>query len=178
MAGIKKVRKKRKHNNPKRIDAGTKEIIRLRIAQGASFTAVGREYGLHHEQVKRIWNSVGEEEQEKIQARAKEVTVQVSDAIEQLSGNFEERVLNIAKPALIEALGALANRIHNSQWQDDGMTDKDLAGAIKLLHGITSGQLKPKKEDEDEQEQGKAKASEVDKIYDFFSKNIDKQITQ
>lgn len=163
--------KKRVYKKPNRVETIEKDLMMTRVAQGASYSAVGKEHGFHHEQVKRMWTALGEDEQKKYLARAKDVNNQVSNALETLSGVFDVRVQNIAKPALIEALTALAGRIHDYSWAEDKLSNKDLAGAIKLLHGITAGVLQPKEPAEEQKE-----TSEVDKIYKFFSESIDTTI--
>ena len=57
--------KKRVYKKPNRVETIEKDLMMTRVAQGASYSAVGKEHGFHHEQVKRMWTALGEDEQKK-----------------------------------------------------------------------------------------------------------------
>lgn len=120
-----------------------KSAVCVRYAQTGSLRAVAAEFGISAMRVKRLWDSVGSEQQQVIRASV-EITRQEVEAElvrSELTGDYLERVI-LARDAAIDEL---CKRLTNIELRSK-MTDKNLIAACKTLYDISAGAEKPQTE--------------------------------
>lgn len=114
----------------------------VRYVQTGSLRAVAAEFGISAMRVKRLWDSIGSDQQQVIRASVEDVRQEVEAGIVQseLTGDYLERVIKARNAAINELYNRLTDVVHRSK-----MTDKNLIAACKTLHDISIGaeQRKP-----------------------------------
>lgn len=120
-----------------------KSAVCVRYAQTGSLRAVAAEFGISAMRVKRLWDSIGSDQQQVIRASVEDVRQEVETVIVQseLTGDYLERVIQARNAAINELYNRLTNIVHRNK-----MTDKNLIAACKTLHDISIGAEQPQTE--------------------------------
>ena len=108
----------------KTLDDDEKNAVCVRYVQTGSLRAVAAEFGISAMRVKRLWDSIGSDQQQVIRA-----------------GDYLERVIQARNAAINELYNRLTNIVHRNK-----MTDKNLIAACKTLHDISIGAEQPQTE--------------------------------
>ena len=127
----------------KTLDDDEKNAVCVRYVQTGSLRAVAAEFGISAMRVKRLWDSIGSDQQQVIRASVEEVRQEVETVIVQseLTGDYLERVIQARNAAINELYNRLTNIVHRNK-----MTDKNLIAACKPLHDISIGAEQPQTE--------------------------------
>ena len=127
----------------KTLDDDEKNAVCVRYVQTGSLRAVAAEFGISAMRVKRLWDSIGSDQQQVIRASVEEVRQEVETVIVQseLTGDYLERVIQARNAAINELYNRLTNIVHRNK-----MTDKNLIAACKTLHDISIGAEQPQTE--------------------------------
>ena len=127
----------------KTLDDDEKNAVCVRYVQTGSLRAVAAEFGISAMRVKRLWDSIGSDQQQVIRASVEEVRQEVETVIVQseLTGDYLERVIQARNAAINELYNRLTNIVHRNK-----MTDKNLIAACKALHDISIGAEQPQTE--------------------------------
>lgn len=112
----------------KTLDDDEKNAVCVRYVQTGSLRAVAAEFGISAMRVKRLWDSIGSDQQQVIRASVEEVRQEVETVIVQseLTGDYLERVIQARNAAINELYNRLTNIVHRNK-----MTDKNLIAACK-----------------------------------------------
>lgn len=127
----------------KTLDDDEKNAVCVRYVQTGSLRAVAAEFGISAMRVKRLWDSIGSDQQQVVRASVEEVRHEVETAIvhSELTGDYLERVIEARNAAINELYNRLTNIVHRNK-----MTDKNLIAACKTLHDISIGVEQPQTE--------------------------------
>lgn len=118
----------------------------VRYAQTGSLRAVASEYGISPMRVKRLWEALGEQQQQVLRASVEDLRQEVETTIvrSELTGDYLERVIK-ARDAAIAELWA---RLSDAKLRR-AMSDKNLIAACKTLYDMSSGAEKRQSEPND-----------------------------
>lgn len=105
-----------------------KNAVCVRYAQTGSLRAVASEYGISPMRVKRLWEALGEQQQQVLRASVEDLRQEVETTIvrSELTGDYLERVIK-ARDAAIAELWA---RLSDAKLRR-AMSDKNLIAACK-----------------------------------------------
>lgn len=113
-----------------------KNAVCVRYAQTGSLRAVASEYGISPMRVKRLWEALGEQQQQVLRASVEDLRQEVETTIvrSELTGDYLERVIK-ARDAAIAELWA---RLSDAKLRR-AMSDKNLIAACKTLYDMKRG---------------------------------------
>ena len=113
-----------------------KNAVCVRYAQTGSLRAVASEYGISPMRVKRLWEALGEQQQQVLRASVEDLRQEVETKIvrSELTGDYLERVIK-ARLSDVKLRRA--------------MSDKNLIAACKTLYDMSSGAEKRQSEPND-----------------------------
>lgn len=126
----------------KTLNDDEKNAVCVRYVQTGSLRAVAAEFGISAMRVKRLWDSIGSDQQQLIRASVEEVRQEVETVIVQseLTGDYLERVIQARNAAINELYNRLTNIVHRNK-----MTDKNLIAACKTCTTSASGPSSPRR---------------------------------
>ncbi len=116
------------------------QLICSRYVQLGSFNKVAREFDMHPQTVKRIWERLPEAKKTEFTQRHNGIVETAIETVarieaEMQAGDFYEKVAS----ARNKALGILIKRLDNSVEGLNGISDKELLNSLRLLHSMSAG---------------------------------------
>ncbi len=118
-------------------DVAQRELILTRYAQRGSFQAVAKEFGTHAMTVKRMWDKLPEEERDRFRAAAENIQEEIRQVITLSDTECAADQIRLINEAYVRASQELNNRLSTEKVKF--MSDKDLIGAVRMLHAIRTG---------------------------------------